>query len=264
MSTRTDAVGAYLVPELTRYGKAAASITGLLLVWAGISEAALIGSMPGPVVTFEALLRLAGNGTIHQSARISLLHIFGSFLLGAALGIPLGLVIGWQSVVHDLVFPSLEILRPVPPIAWIPLTILVLPSMRASIMFITFMGAFFPILLNTIRGVHRIEADYTKAVRSLGGSSVDVFRNVVYPGALPSIHTGLIVGMGLAWVNLVAAEMVADEGLGRFVWVSYTSGAYDNLVASVIMIGALGYGSSELVRWLGTARLAWTDTGDGA
>ena len=252
-------VGELQLPDPARYAKAAVSIAGLLLVWGLIAQADLIGSMPGPVATLGALVTLAGSPTIHQSVRISLLHIFGSFAIGAALGIPLGLFIGWKTVVHDLVFPSLEVLRPVPPIAWIPLTILVLPSMRSSIMFITFMGAFFPILLNTVRGVRAIEADYTKAIESLGGSSVDVFRHVVYPGALPSIHTGLIVGMGLAWVNLVAAEMVADEGLGRFVWVSYTSGAYDNIVASVIMIGALGYGSSELVRWLGNRQLRWAE-----
>ena len=251
------------LPDPVRYARAGVSIAGLVGVWAAIAQANLIGSMPGPVVTFAALVALLGSPIIHESVRISLLHIFGSFTIGAALGIPLGLFIGWKTVVHDLVFPSLEVLRPVPPIAWIPLTILVLPSMRSSIMFITFMGAFFPILLNTIRGVRAIEADYSKAIESLGGSSVDVFRHVVYPGALPSIHTGLIVGMGLAWVNLVAAEMVADEGLGRFVWVSYTSGAYDNIVASVIMIGALGYGSSELVRWLGNRQLTWADT-DGA
>ena len=250
-----------LVPELSRYAKGAMSIAGLVTVWGAIARADLIGSMPGPVATLEALGALLVDPVIHRAVQFSMFHIVGSYLVAVVLAVPLGLVIGWKSIVHDLVFPSMEILRPVPPIAWIPLTILVLPSVRTSIMFITFMGAFFPILLNTIRGVHAIESDYKKAIRSLGGSSTDVFRNVVYPGSLPSIHTGLVVGMGLAWVNLVAAEMVADEGLGRFVWVSYTSGAYDNIVASVIMIGALGYGSSELVRWLGATQLTWADTG---
>jgi NitT/TauT family transport system permease protein len=252
-----------LLPKLSQYSKGGVSITGLLLSWGVISQANLIGGMPGPVATLQALVGLTMNPTIHRAVQFSLFHIVGSYLVAALLAIPLGLFIGWNAVIHDLVFPSVEILRPVPPIAWIPLTILVLPSVRTSIMFITFLGAFFPILLNTIRGVHAIESDYNKAIKSLGGSSADVFRNVVYPGSLPSIHTGLIIGMGLAWVNLVAAEMVADEGLGRFVWVSYSSGAYENIVASVIIIGALGYGSSELVRWIGNTQLAWDNSGNG-
>lgn len=261
MSTATvdDRLGA-LVGRLN----VVASMAGLVLAWSALSRADLIGSLPGPLVVGDAMLGLIVNPTIHGAIRSSLLHILGSFVVAAGLAVPLGLAIGWSTIVHDLVFPSLELLRPVPPIAWIPLTVLVLPTVRSSIMFITFMGAFFPILLNTIRGVRAVETDYVRAVRSLGGSRRDVFRNVVYPGALPSIHTGLIVGMGLAWVNLVAAEMVADEGLGRFVWVSYTSGAYANIVASVIMIGALGYASSELVRRLGRRQLTWNTRGDGS
>ncbi|WP_424005121.1 ABC transporter permease (plasmid) [Haloarcula salina] len=246
------------LPSLFEVSRRVVSLAGLVLVWTAISSAGLIGGLPGPVAALTALVALLGNPIIHESIHVSLLHILGSFVVAAAIGIPLGLLIGWKSVVHDLVFPSLEILRPVPPIAWIPLTILVLPSMRSSIMFITFLGAFFPILLNTIRGVHDIESDYTRAIKSLGGTSTDVFRNVIYPGALPSIHTGLVIGMGLAWVNLVAAEMVADEGIGRFVWVSYTSGNYENIVASVILIGALGYASSEVIRLIGRWQLSWT------
>jgi len=237
------------------------SLAGLVLVWMVLSTVNLIGGVPGPIAVGAAMSTLIVNPTIHSSILTSLLHIVGSFVLATVFGVPLGLLIGWSTTVHDVVFPSLEVLRPVPPIAWIPLTILVLPTMRVSIMFITFLGAFFPILLNTIQGVREIEDDYIRAVRSLGGSELDSFRTVVYPAALPAIHTGLIVGMGLAWVNLVAAEMVSDEGIGRFVWVAYTGGAYDQIVASVIIIGALGYTSSELVRHLGARKLQWTEDG---
>ncbi|WP_226021882.1 ABC transporter permease [Halomicrobium salinisoli] len=239
------------------------SAAGLVLVWMVLSRGGVIGQVPGPVAVAAAMSDLLVNPTIHGSVITSLVHIVGSFLVAAVLAVPLGLAIGWSTVVHDLLLPSLEILRPVPPIAWIPLTILVLPTMRTSIMFITFVGAFFPILLNTIRGVHEIETDYVRAVRSLGGSRADVFRHVVYPAALPSIHTGLIVGMGLAWVNLVAAEMVADQGIGRYVWVAYTSGSYANIVASVVIIGAFGYASSEIVRRIGSTQLQWTGQSDG-
>ncbi|QLH81734.1 ABC transporter permease [Halosimplex pelagicum] len=257
MSTATG--GGRLEPLVERLN-VVVSAAGLVAVWLVLSRASLIGQVPSPVTVAVAMAGLVTNPIIHDSVVTSLLHILGSFLVAAAVAIPLGLAIGWSTVVYDLLFPSLEILRPVPPIAWIPLTILVLPSMRTSIMFITFVGAFFPILLNTIRGVQAVEEDYVRAVRSLGGSRAQVFRHVVYPAALPSIHTGLIVGMGLAWVNLVAAEMVADEGIGRFVWVAYTSGSYDDIVGSVIIIGAFGYASSELVRRLGNTQLRWATT----
>jgi len=235
----------------------AVSVAGLLLVWLALDRSDLVGSLPGPVVVAGTMGSLLMSPAIRTPVETSLFHVFSSFLVATAIGVPLGLAIGWSTPVRDLVFPSLEVLRPVPPISWIPLTVLVLPTVQTSIVFITFLGAFFPILLNTIRGVRDVEYDYVRAVRSLGGSKADVFRNVVYPGALPSIRTGLVTGMGLAWVNLVAAEMIGNNGLGRFVWVSYASGSYPDIVAGVAIIGALGYASSQVVRWISGTQLRW-------
>ncbi len=239
--------------------KPVASITGLIVVWFALVEAGMVGDLPGPVPVALAATELVPNPEVHKSIVASFGHIYIPYLLAAALGVPLGIAIGWNQLFDDLVFPSLEVLRPVPPIAWLPIVILVFPTTVQGIMFITFLGAFFPIILNTIAGVRSIEQDYVKAVQCLGGSRSQVLREVVVPAALPSIHTGLIVGMGLAWINLVAAEMIASEGLGRFVWVSYTSNSYPNILFSVLLIGAAGYGSSEVVRWLGNRKLQWTN-----
>lgn len=244
--------------DIVEQFKPVASITGLIIVWYALAEAGMVGELPGPIPVITAATELIQNPEVHSSTIASFRHIYIPYILAVIFGVPLGIAIGWNTLFNDLVFPSLEILRPVPPIAWLPIVILVFPSTVQGIMFITFLGAFFPIILNTISGVRSIEQDYIKAVRCLGGSRLQVIREVVIPAALPSIHTGLIVGMGLAWINLVAAEMIASDGLGRFVWVSYTSSSYPNILFTVLIIGALGYASSEVVRWIGNQRLQWT------
>lgn len=247
------------VPDPLPYLKPVASLLGLVVLWTALESSGAIGDLPGPTPVATAAVELLPSSRLHEAVIASFTHIYVPYALAAVIGVPLGLSLGWSLTFRDLVFPALELLRPVPPIAWIPIAILVLPTTTSSIMFITFLGAFFPIVLNGISGVRDVEEDHVRAVRSLGGSSVDVLRQVVFPSALPSIHTGLVVGMGLAWVNLVAAEMIADQGLGRFVWVSYTSSAYSHIVFGVVLIGCLGYASSEVVRWLGNRRLRWMD-----
>jgi NitT/TauT family transport system permease protein len=243
--------------DIVELVKPVASITGLVILWSALVEAGVVGELPGPMPVAVAAVDLVVNPEVHASIVASLRHIYIPYVLAVVVGVPLGIAIGWSRNFNDLVFPSLELLRPVPPIAWLPIVILVFPTTIQGIMFITFLGAFFPIILNTISGVRSIDEDYVRAVRCLGGSRWQVIREVVVPAALPSIHTGLIVGMGLAWINLVAAEMIASEGLGRFVWVSYTSSTFPNILFSVLVIGAMGYISSEVVRWLGNRRLQW-------
>jgi NitT/TauT family transport system permease protein len=238
--------------------KPAASILGFLIAWFGLTNAGMVGDLPGPVPVAVASIQLITKPEIHAAVLSTFNHIYIPYLLAVILGIPLGIAIGWNENFNNLVFPSLEILRPVPPIAWLPLVILVFPLTVQGIMFITFVGAFFPIILNTVAGVRSIDEDYIRAVRCLGGSRLQVIREVVVPAALPSIHTGLIVGMGLAWINVVAAEMLASEGIGRYVWVSYTSGTYTNILFGVFVIGVFGYVSSECVRWIGNRRLGWS------
>ncbi|MFC4986898.1 ABC transporter permease [Saliphagus infecundisoli] len=252
-----SAVSGFNRLSVLEHANVVVSILGLVFVWWLLAVNGAINSLPGPLPAVNAMVSMLPTGEFHSSVIASLRHVFVPYLAATALAVPLGVAIGLSLTFRDLVFPSLEMLRPVPPIAWIPIAILVLPTTLASIMFITFMGAFFPILLNTIRGVERVEPDYVKAVQCLGGTRRDVLRQAILPAALPSIHTGLVIGMGLAWVNLVAAEMIADAGLGRLIWVAYTTGNYANIVAGVIFVGLLGYASSTLVRWIGQRRMSW-------
>ena len=247
------------------------SIVAVLVVWALMTNLGFgwIPNLPSPLTVGETYAESIVDPSFWWAALVSTARIYTSFALAAVIAIPLGLLIGWSTVVADFTFPALETLRPVPPVAWIPVVALVFPvvslgivdyPVETGILFITFLGAFFPILLNAVQGVRDLDEEYERAAESLGTTSGQTFRHVVYPGALPSIHAGMINGMGLAWVNLVAAEMIAGSGLGYLTWASYIAGDYATIIVGMTAIGVLGYVSSLLVRGLGATRLPWLDT----
>jgi NitT/TauT family transport system permease protein len=154
--------------------------------------------------------------------------------------------------------PPLEILRPIPAVAWIPLAILMFPSAEISMIFITYTGALFPILLNTIHGVEGIDRRLVSSARSLGAGRGAILWEVILPGALPSIVTGLAIGMGTSWFCLVTAEMISGQfGIGYYTWESYTLQNYADIVVGMLVIGALGMASSILVRKIGAWLTPW-------
>ncbi|MDQ2050778.1 ABC transporter permease [Natronolimnohabitans sp. A-GB9] len=234
------------------------SILSVPILWFVASRFGLLAGLPAPVEVVDTYVAELYRDDFWISTIRSTIRVLASFVIAAVIAIPLGLLIGRYTVFADLTFPALEMLRPIPPIAWIPFTILVLPAAELSIMFITFLGAFFPILLNTIQGARGVEVEYSRAAQSLGADSYQTFRHVIYPSALPAIHAGMIVGMGLAWVNLIAAEMVAGgTGLGFLTWSAYTSGSYPTIIVGIITIGILGAASSMLVRMIGHWQVDW-------
>ncbi len=154
--------------------------------------------------------------------------------------------------------PVVEIMRPIPAIAWVPMSIMLWPNNEASIVFITFIGAFFPILLNTIHGVHSLDGVLIRAARCLGASELRLLVNVILPGSLPHIFTGLAVGMGVAWVSLIAAEMISGQfGVGYFTWEAYSLVDYPAIVLGMITIGFLGLACSGIIRMVGVLLMPW-------
>ena len=255
--------------DVVRSAKRSVSVVGLFVLWFVL---ATIGpeTLPGPATVAAAFVEKVQDPVYWDAIVLSTLRVLGPFVVAALIAVPLGLLIGWNVVFGDFVFPALELLRPIPPIAWGPFGILVFPTLTLSlgfvgfqitttVVFITFLGAFFPILLNAIEGVRGIDDEYSRAAESLGAADWQTFRHVIYPGALPSVHTGMVVGIGLAWVNLIAAEMISGGGLGFMTWSAYTSGSYPVIFVGIITIGVLGYLSSTVVRYLGTSQLAWVD-----
>jgi NitT/TauT family transport system permease protein len=267
----TDSGGFDLLDDFPgERAKSAVSVVAVLVVWEALTLSGFLSVLPTPQTVALEFADALTTGAYWNAVFLSTGRVVVAFLLATLLAVPLGVLIGRSPVFADLTFPSLEILRPVPPIAWLPLTILLFPavqlsigiatvSVKANVLFITGLGAFFPILLNTIDGVKGVDVDYSRAAESLGADDWQVFRHVIVPAALPDVYTGMVVGMGLAWVNLVAAEMIAGAGLGYLTWSGYTAGNFAVIVVGMISIGVLGYLSSGLLRSAGDRLLAWNE-----
>jgi len=163
--------------------------------------------------------------------------------------------------VREIVFPVSEVLRPIPAIAWVPMSIMLWPSNEESIIFITYLGSFFPILLNTLHGMRMVDPVLIRAAQCLGAREASIFREVYFPATLPHVFTGLTVGMGVAWVSLIAAEMISGQfGIGYFTWEAYSLVQYADIALGMICIGVLGLGSSALIRGLGRVVMPWAKT----
>ena len=199
-------------------------------------------------------LAWAFSGELPHDAAASLLRIAVGFGIGAALALPLGLLMGARPRVYELFNPLVQILRPIPPIAFIPLSILWFGLGNPPAFFLICLGAFFPVLMNTIAGVRNVDAIYLRAARNLGASDWTVFRRVMVPAAMPYILTGVRVGIGVAFICVIVAEMIAvNSGLGYRILEAREYFWSDKVIAGMISIGLAGLGID-----LGMARLnAW-------
>jgi NitT/TauT family transport system permease protein len=165
---------------------------------------------------------------------------------------------GLNRYFKDLTFPTLEILRPIPPLAWVPTAVIFWPTPEMSMIFVTFLGAFFTMVLNILGGVKNVDIRYVRSAQSLGSSNKDLFWRIILPATLPSLFTGMTVGMGITWAVVVAAEMIASRsGLGFLTWKSYVAGDYPVIVIGMISIGIAGYISSAVIRLLGNRLTPW-------
>jgi NitT/TauT family transport system permease protein len=215
-------------------------------------------NVPTPYEVFRQAIEIGASTKFLVNVVYSVRRILFGFAIAIAIGVPLGLMIGKYRRVRDLFMPAIEILRPIPAIAWVPMSIMLWPNNEASIVFITFIGAFFPILLNTVHGVHSMDGVLIRAGRCLGASEVRLFWNVILPGSLPHIFTGLAVGMGVAWVSLIAAEMISGQfGVGYFTWEAYSLVNYPAIVLGMITIGVLGLLCSGIIRLFGIFMMPW-------
>lgn len=241
-----------------------ASVAACLLFWyLAVKYHLNLGIMtfanvPSPADVVTSAWELVHSPKLWAHVSSSLYRVFAGFVVASILGVGLGLAIGRSRLTADLLLPPLEILRPIPAVAWIPLAILMFPSGEFSMIFITFTGALFPILLNTIHGVENVDARLVASARSLGGTRLAIFREVIFPAAAPSIITGLSIGMGTCWFCLVTAEMISGQfGIGYYTWESYTLQNYANIVVGMLLIGILGMGSSVLIKKIGQRLTPW-------
>jgi NitT/TauT family transport system permease protein len=215
-------------------------------------------NVPTPAAVSHAVWQLVHSDILWPHLISSLTRVFSGYAVACVFGIGLGLAVGRSKRAEKLLMPPLELIRPIPAVAWIPLAILMFPSSEASMIFITFTGALFPILLNTIHGVEAVDPRLIASARSLGASQSAILREVILPGATPSIVTGLSIGMGTSWFCLVTAEMISGQfGIGYYTWSSYVIQNYADIVVGMLLIGLLGMGSSYLIKRLGNFLTPW-------
>ena len=239
----------------------------LLVGWQGLSTLGVIPGylLPSPVNILLGLRDLLTIGMppghlLWKHILYSLYRVALGFIVAALLAIPLGLLMGWSERLRKLTGPPLEVIRPIPPLAWIPIAILWFGIGMKSAAFIIFLGAFFPILLNTISGVVSIDPVLLEAAQTLNAKEKDVFLKVLLPGSIPSIFVGTRIGVGIGWMTLVAAEFTGVKegyGLGYMIMTARDIQRPDEIIAGMLIIGVIGLlinsgleaCESMIVRW---------------
>lgn len=217
-------------------------------------------NIPEPLVVWEAFTKHIVGTEFYIHLGVSMQRILIGYSIAVLLGVSLGLAMGRSRIAQDILMPYVEILRPIPAVAWIPMAILMWPTEEASIIYITFLGALFPIILNTMHGVEQTPEVLVRAARSLGARHSQIFRHVVLPAALPSIATGLAVAMGVSWFSLLAGEIISGQyGIGYFTWNAYSLINYPDIIVGMLCIGFLGTLSTYAVRLATKPFLSWQE-----
>lgn len=207
---------------------------------------------PTPLEVVQGIIELAEKGLLFKYIVASLFRVTWGFTLAALVGIPFGLLLGWFQRAYQAFNPMIQVLRPISPIAWIPVAILWFGVSDAAPIFLIFLASLFPITVSASAAVQNMQSVYLRAARNFGLSRVQLFRRVILPAALPQILTGIRIALGVAWLVVVAAEMIAvNSGLGYLIIDARNAGKrYDLVVAGMVMIGLIGLVLDILVRQL--------------
>jgi len=232
-----------------------------VLVWQvlGMASGVLGTALPTPIDVLETFVNsFAADPRYWQNWAASFERVLWGFGYAQLLGIPLGIALGLSRTTEEIVFPVFEVLRPIPPLAWVPISILFWPTHESSIIFITFIGAFFVIVINVFDGIKNIPVRYFWLATSLGATRWQIFLRIVLPAVIPSVAVGMTLGIAITWDVLVAAEMIAgDLGLGRLTWEGYVSNTPTIVVVGMISIGIAGYASARLVDYIEGRLMPW-------
>jgi NitT/TauT family transport system permease protein len=250
------------MPNLRKILLQLSGILFVLIVWELVTAVFGIFKwilLPPPTDVLIAMYQMTVvDQTLFVRAGWSLLRVVLGFLVAALIAIPLGVAMGWSRSVMYIVNPVVEILRPIPPIAWIGLALLWFGFGLSSAVFLVFIGAFFPILLNTIDGVRNVDKRLIEVAYTFGAKDREVLTKVVILAASPTIYTGLRVGMGIGWMCVVAAEMIAVKyGLGELILDATNLLKTDQVMVGMITIGILGLAINFLFEWAGTWLFQW-------
>lgn len=230
-----------------------AVVISIVLAW---ELTARMGAFPPMILpaassVWQSIVDGAASGDLFRAIGWSLYRVLCGFAVGTGLAIPLGLMIGWSKRAEELINPIIEILRPIPPLAWIPLSIIWLGVGFKSVLFITTIGSFFPIVVAMIAGVRNVDRRMIEFARTLGADTNQLLFKVIIPAALPQAFVGMRIAIGFSWMVVVAAEMISVKwGLGWMIWKARFSFDTATVIAGMILIGIL-----SVLMTLGMARL---------
>lgn len=241
------------------------SLVLTLGLWQLLAMTGALGRTPSPVDVVKGLYDLIVTGLppgyyLQWHLLASLERVLIGFAFAVVLAVPLGILMGSSTVFDAVLDPLVEVVRPIPPLAWLPLAVIWFGIGMFSAAFMIFLGAFFPILLNTVMGVKSVDPCLVEAARTLGAHRTTILLHVLTPGAMPSIVTGLRIGIGIGWMTLVAAEMTgvrSGYGLGYMILTARDVARYDLVVAGMVVIGAVGFLMDRLVKYAEKRLLRW-------
>ncbi|MEU6664709.1 ABC transporter permease [Streptomyces sp. NPDC046727] len=248
---------------LSRYALRTASLTAALGLWQLLTSLDVdlwlrFSQFPTVTDVTRAFAGRLAGGDYWTDLTDSLTRILTGFVLAAVLGVAAGVLVARSLLAEDLLGPVLEVVRPIPAIALVPVAILLFPSNEQGIVFITCTAAFFPVLVSTRHAVRALTPVWEEAVRTMGGGRFRILRSVVLPGALPGIFGGLSVGIGVSWICVISAEMISGQyGVGYRTWQDYTVLDYPGVFVGMVTIGVLGWITSTAVELLGRRLTRW-------
>lgn len=265
-------MGSFAIARLGRVGRLAQYLVfpvGVILVWQAAVEFGWLrrNVLPGPLdvvaVWYDLIIGATGaadrySGTWLAHAFASTWRVFAGFGWGVGLGIVLGLLIGLSRIVERVLDPTIQVLRNIPVTAWVPLSLVFFGIGNSPAIFLIGLGAFFPTVVNTVHGVRQIDVTLYKAARMMGANERELVVRVILPGALPSVMTGVRLSMGIAWVLVVVAEILAvRSGLGYLLNDAYQFYRNDVVIAAMLSIGLLGFLSDRIVVLVRDRLLSW-------
>ncbi|WP_054813661.1 ABC transporter permease [Nocardia arizonensis] len=258
------AVPRFAVPaRLRRTLLTAVPLVALLLLWHLLTANQVVfwlrfDKIPTPGEVFDALKTQSVTASYYRDILSSTRRILLGFGLATVGGVLVGMAIGRSPLVSALVRPVLEVFRPIPAIALVPLAILLFPTGEQGIVFITTFAAFFPVAVSTIHAMHALPKVWEEAARTLGARRREILFRIALPGALPGIFSGLSVAMGVAWICVISAEMISGQfGIGYFTWQSYGLLDYASVMVGMLTIGVLGWVTAWLVEMAGRRVNRW-------
>jgi len=230
----------------------AATAAFFLLLWHILVRLSGSDLFPTPVEVMRGIQELVEKGLLLKYIVASLFRVSWGFMLAVIVGVPLGLILGWFRPAFQALNPMIQILRPISPIAWIPVAILWFGIADSAPIFLIFLASVFPITVSSMAAVQNMQLVYLRAAQNFGVTGLQLFRRVIFPAALPQIITGIRIALGIAWLVVVAAEMIAvSSGLGYLIIDARNAGKrYDLVVAGMVMIGLIGLVLDLLIRRL--------------